>query len=1101
MVLRRGLLVVLVLMSLVISPTFGQQADEVFGKNRIQYRQFDWLYLSGENFDVYYYDARKAVAQETLEFLEAEFDRITDMIDFPPYFKTKIFVYNSLADLRQSNMGLNKNIYKIGGETEFIKPYVEVAHLGTAQEFKEELLFKTSELMVNEMMFGGSLKDIFQSSVLMNLPDWFVDGASYYVAKGWNAEMDDYIRQLMRTKKAKKATQLTGKEAALVGQSIWNFITEKYGKSSMANILNYTRLTRNEERSIMTTLGISFRQMMAEWRRFYGDMEQTVGQSYIMPDDTLRFTGRHNKTTEFTTVKISPDGRYVAYAENDRGRYIVKVRSLENNKEKTIIAGGSKVIDQRVDYRQPLIAWSDASTLGVIGVKKGEYVFWLYDLSTKTKQPRALERFSNVRSFAFSGNGRLVILSADFEGKSDLFLLSTRRDRVRRLTNDLYDDLDPMFIPNTNRVVFSSNRTNDTLRASTKPDFETLANNYNLFVFDLDSTNVVLKRITNTLSKDITPIAIDENNFYYLSDQRGIVNLFKYNKTTGIYSQTTNYASSIKTYDLNFSTRTLALVMNENQRDNIYISQSFNPEKQIFTPATRRKELQQARGIRDRRKQAEETKTMSVKDLLNSRLKAAQEKAEADSVSKIEEPTVKPDSIKPLTQEKKDVVNTDNYVFEDEEVKQTQPKESFLTRYAKARDKSRITGPFPYQSKFSADNFVTSLVIDPLRAKNLFIPGLGLLLESQMNDMLENYRFLGGLMVPLDLRGGDFYGEFQYLPHYIDFNIRFDRKAVRWESVPDPENGDLVWDFKYTINRLEVGASLPFTDRIRLSVKPFAAFTRSTDLGIAGWPTEPTPEKPLMDYYGGFKSELVYDNSVSTGLNLIEGTRAKISYQTYRGLDDNSLSFSQVSLDFRHYQQLYKEIVFAVRGFAGTFFGNAPKVYLLGGMDNWIGNKTRYTGATADGQKNPLGFTTLNPDILFAEYITSLRGFDYGTLFGNSALLFNAELRVPVVRALANGPIDSNFFRNMQLTAFYDIGTSWSGKPPFSENTSVSYETITQSPFQIDIKNYINPWLYSYGCGMRTMMLGYYVKFDVAWPVIDYEVQNPRFFATLGFDF
>ena len=214
----------------------AQYLPEVFGKNRIQYRQFNWQYLSSENFDVYYYDARKAVAQNSIEFLEAEFDRITDLIGYPPYFKTKVFLYNSLADLRQSNVGLNRTVYTANGETEFIKPYVEVANVGTAQEFKEELLFQISDLMVNEMMFGGSLKDIFQSSILMNLPDWFVDGASLYVSKGWSAEMDDFIRQLITTRKPKKITRLSGREAALAGQSVWNFIAEKYGKSSVGNI-------------------------------------------------------------------------------------------------------------------------------------------------------------------------------------------------------------------------------------------------------------------------------------------------------------------------------------------------------------------------------------------------------------------------------------------------------------------------------------------------------------------------------------------------------------------------------------------------------------------------------------------------------------------------------------------------------------------------------------------------------------------------------------------------------------------------------------------------------------------------------------------------
>ena len=108
--LRKGILAGIALICLGSITTSAQQAREVFGKNRMQYRQFNWQYLSGENFDIYYYDARRNIATDALQFLEAEFDRITDLIGYPPYFKTKVFLYNSLSDLRQSNVGLNQNV-------------------------------------------------------------------------------------------------------------------------------------------------------------------------------------------------------------------------------------------------------------------------------------------------------------------------------------------------------------------------------------------------------------------------------------------------------------------------------------------------------------------------------------------------------------------------------------------------------------------------------------------------------------------------------------------------------------------------------------------------------------------------------------------------------------------------------------------------------------------------------------------------------------------------------------------------------------------------------------------------------------------------------
>jgi Tol biopolymer transport system component len=1098
-----------------VNKVAAQQAREVFGQNRIQYKNFDWKYLGSENFDVHFYGERRKVAEEALQYLESEFDRITDLLGFYPYQKTKVFLYNSITDLQQSNMGLNRSRYSPGGETEFIKPYVEIAHPGNLEEFKGELIFKMSDLLVNEMMFGGSLKDALQNSVLLNMPEWFIEGTSYYVAKGWNEEMDDFARQLVKSSSTSKALRLTGKEAALVGQSIWNYIVEKYGKSSINNILNYTRIIRNEEKSILITLGVPFKQLMVDWKEFYGNIDKKVGQSYVPMRDSVRFSGRHRSTLTYTTVKISPDGKKVAYAENDRGKFSVKVKSLENGKETVILNGGNRVIKQTVDYRVPLLSWSDPNTLGVIGVDQGQYIFWLYDLNTRTKLPRELDKFSNIRSFNFSNNGRLVVVSADFEGQNDLFLLSSRRDRTKRLTNDKFDDLDPAFIPNSNTVVFSSNRPTDSLHTNVK-GLQKLSSNYNLFLYNIDTTLNKLIRITNTLSKDFHSRAVNDHTFYYLSDQRGIVNLFKFDSHTGIYSQVTNFNSSIKDYDVSYENNILATVLTQNLREDIFIDRQFNFNKQVFTPATRRKEVQQARSLTERKKK-EQTKATSIKDLINSRLK---EKTDTTTIDLPKQPPVNQelkDTLKlnanqpintdnysfddPTAKVKSDTLpvkpkdkplNTDDYVFEEEAIKSKQPSENFLTRYIKARETSRVTGPFPYTPKFSYENLVTSFVVDPLR-------GWSVRLETQMNDMLENFRIFGGLQTAFDFKSGDVFGEIQYLPHRVDFSARFDREVIFWQP-PNRETADQE-NHRYSFQKLEFGFSYPISVRTRVTLKPFIGYTEFVDRGknqLAAATTGPVFRPTLTQLYAGSRLEAVYDNSLTTGLNIIEGTRGKFSAVTYNAIGESKKSFSQVSLDVRHYQKIYKEIVFAVRGYGGSFFGNSPKSYLLGGMDNWIGNSFNYEG-TLNPLISPLG--SYNENLLFIEFATGLRGFDYGTLYGNSVALMNAEFRVPLVRAFSSGPIASNFFRNLQLTGFYDIGSSWTGAIPFDNQSNGRVREVNGGPFSIQIKEYLNPWLYSYGLGFRSMIFGYYLKFDLAWPVENYIVKNPRPYVTFGFDF
>jgi len=1134
----------------------AQMADEDFGRNRVQYRQFNWQYISSDNFDVYYYDDRRRVATEAAQYLETEFDRITDLIGYPPYLKTKVFLYNSVIDMQQSNMGMLGKQFHVGGETDFIKPYVEIAHPGGLEGFKEELILKVTDLMVNEMMFGGSLKDMFQSAVLMNLPDWFIDGVSKYAANGWDAEMDDYARQFVQSKQVNKALKLTGEEATLIGQSIWNYIVEKYGKASVANILNYTRVIRNEQKSMYITLGIPFKQLIADWRKFYSEDQQRINSSYVTISDSLRVTPRHRSGIVYTTMKISPDGKSIAFAVNERGKYKVMVKSLETGRETTILTDGNKVFRQRVDTSLPLLSWADGHTLGVIGTRYGQHIFWLYDLTTRSTIPRQLERFSNIRSLNFSENGRLAVISADMDGQNDLYLISSRRDRTRRLTNDLFDDFDPSFIPGSNTLVFSSNRTTDTVN-TVRRDFGKASNNFNLFTYNLDTTTNIVTRLTNTLSKDHAPKAVDENTFYYLSDQRGIVNLFRFNRQTGVYAQVTNFQSSIKSFDIHTEDRLLAAVMTNRLNEDIFLYRNFNFDKQIFTPATRRKETQQVRNLTERRKSAVK-QGITLKQLINERLqqkrdtlkpkpaldtarrvppdslRSSQQQAHRELIERIKLATPTDSLPKPridsmaldstALKKKSGEINLDNYTFEDEKPKQDtttapplvlqppkkatdlntedykfedeaikaqQPGETFLSRYMKAKEGNRIMGPFNYQPKFSYENISTDFVVDPLR-------GFSMRLQTQMNDILENFRIYGGIQTAFDWKSGDVFGEFHYLKHRMDFSIRYDRKVIFWNQNEEVGTSTNVQRQKYSWQKIELGASLPINVRLRVGAKPFLGYTFYEDLGPDQRIVSPPVYRPSeSQWYTGAKVELVFDNSVNSGLNLMEGSRGKIGFIHYEGINNSSASFSQVYIDFRHYQKIYREIVLALRGYGGNFFGNAPKQYVLGGVDNWFGNSTNY-----EGVKNPLYVRSgYNQNLVFTEFATTLRGFDYATLYGTSVAMFNAELRIPLVRALAGGSVSSGFLRHMQFTAFYDIGTSWTGAPPINSENSLRTVEIKSGPFVIDLKQYLNPWLYSYGFGFRSMILGYYLKFDYAWPVENFKVKDPRILVSLGLDF
>jgi len=1074
----------------------------------MQFKNFNWRYYSTDNFELYFYDGGNEIARLGAEYLEKEFDKITDILGYSSYYKTKIFLYNSISDLQQSNVGINEVAFDISGKTDFIKSQVEIAYPGTLDSFKKELKYQVSEMLINDMMYGGSLSDMFQSSYLLSLPDWFVSGAAAYVANGWDFEMDNYIRDLMRDRKLKKIASFEGEEAQLVGQSIWNFIAERYGPNYISNILNLTRIVRNEEKSIAGTIGISFKRFMAEWNSFYTEQANFVDENYALPDGKAIFKDYNKQNFKFNRVKISPEGNYIAFSKNVRGRYKVIVKNVNTGKEKVIFRSGFKVIHQQVDYDLPLISWQSEGVLGIIYNKYGKNWISLVTIGSGATVKKELSRINQIKDFDIAKGSNLAVVSSERNGNNDLYLVSLKRNSIKRITNDLFDDINPVFVPETASIVFSSNRTTDSI-FNTDQKIPESTDVYNIFLYNIDSTKNTVYRLTNTLTRNKLPIALNDHEIYYLSEQQGIRNIFKYNLKTDLYYQVSNFATDIQNFDITQDKQLLTFSAYYDGKPNIFLYKNYDLDKNIFTSQTKRqqfinakrvaerllesrkKSLDKPKGTQPAREDVEETPKNEGKSFLDD--------YEIDTTQYVDTehytfdtngPSEKSDTTQTKPKEDNKYVNTDNYVFDTDVVKAEGNTGSFLNKYRKLRKEKDLVGPLDYRTRFTADNVVTSFVIDPLM-------GFGLNFQARMNDLLENHRFEGGIFLATDLRSSNFYGEYSYLKYIIDFKLRYDRKNI-YRDFSD------ISAQKYIMNKFEATASLPLNVSTRLSLTPFYAFTRYYELDPGGYIFQQGPPLTSTNQYLGVKAEVVFDNTISTGLNELQGTRAKASFSHWEGVDIAQSTFSNFHIDIRNYQKIHRELVFATRLFYGRYWGDGRKKYLLGGMDNWLFNKTR-NEAPNDENKDELGFEKLkdNSDILFLEYVTSLRGFDYNTFNGSNAILFNAELRFPVVKYFYRGPISSNFLRNMQLIGFYDIGSAWTGSSPLATVNSINTEVLKPqgNPFQATIQNFRNPFLQSYGFGLRTVLLGYYMKFDLAYPIEDGIRKNPKFFATFGFDF
>ena len=1087
------------LLTMVMGSLHAQTYTTDFGQNRIQYKDFDWHFYSTTNFDIYFYTGGGDYAKEAIDFLEEEFDRLTDLLGYAPYTKTKIFLYNSIHDLQQSNTGIDGATFTIGGQTDFVKLQLEIAHPGSAIEFRKELVYRMARILIEDMMFGGSLIEIFQSSYLLSLPRWFIDGAARYLAYGWDSEMDDYIRDYMSKKKAYKLIKIDGGEAGLVGQSVWNYIALTHGKSNIANILNLTRIIRSEENSIASTIGVGYRQFLKNWQAYYQSTKEEVSKDYKAPSKNDLVFGKKNPEFKYKNVRISPSGERVAYSINALGKYAVYVKELESGKTKKILKGGIIVPGQKVDEDLPLLDWVDDDNLGVVYYKRGFLYLSRINISSGEKITKPLTRFKQVKSFAFNDNGRLAVVSGDVDGRTDLYLISMRRSAVRRITKDSYDDQEPTFIPGTAAIVFSSNRPSDSLRVKGEP-LEDLDDMFNLFIYDLDTTKTSFYRLTNTLGNETKPQPKSESEIFYLSDERGISNLYKYNFHDSTHTQITNYQNNIKDYDLHFDEDGITFLMLNEGTDKIYYSGEVDFNKTTFTPQTPRQRLAQAKFIAERYADFEfdPQPVAPPKDSIS--ITEKEEAAPTDSTEvdlenlDTDNYVFGDDETIEESEKTEEIVDTEDYVFEDDEgnVEKEYRPNSFFSNYRKLQQENEIIGPLPYFPRFSFSNLVTSFAIDPLR-------GFGTLFETQVTDLLENHKINAGALIITDFRSSDLFLEYQYLKKWVDFSLRVDNELLVLEE--DFDANQLVQ--RYALTTIEAGASFPISNYFRFEINPFFATTKFTNLQFEA--VNQVNNNPNLapdnrnNYFGGNVSA-VYDNTVERGFNIRQGTRAKFDITQYVSLEDRQLNFGNISLDARHYQKVHREITLATRLFAGHFFGPNRQTYLLGGVPNWLLNSTNRRGAN-----NP--FANISNDVdnsnfLFLEYVTNLRGFDYGELFGVSTLVFNAELRIPVFQYFSRGPISSSFLRNFQLVGFFDVGSAWDGIIPLSPDSNVTeVQFDPQGAFSASIANFQNPWLSGVGAGLRTVILGYYAKFDVARPIRDGELGGYRFYVSLGLDF
>lgn len=1093
-----------------VKAQFYQGSQVSFGKNKVQYIDFLWTFYRFKKFDTYFYLGGQNLASYTGQVADQNLNEIEKLFDYKLDGRLQFIIYNKLSDLKQSNINSEgEEQYNIGGITRIIGNKILLYFNGSHSDFESQIKAGIAQVLINQIMYGGSVRDRIQNAALLTLPDWYIQGLVSYVSRNWGVEIDNRMKDGMLKGKYKKFNRLSGADATLAGHAIWNYIVSMYGESSVSNLLYMTSINRNIESGFIFVLGSSLKSLSKNWLEFYE-------KRYLNADKKRSFSTEHievkNSKAKFvySQLEISRNLKYSSFVTNELGKYKVWIHNNETQKSKRIIKDGYKSLTQKLDESFPVLAWHpSAKVLTVIRERRGKILLGTYTPETKKWEENPIFNFEKILDFAYSDNGQSIVISAVQRGHTDIFVYNLRTHMAEQITKDAYDDLNPRFINNSEAIIFSSNRTNDTLGITVKDESLMLSANTDIYIYDYKKKSRVLKRITDTpLANEKQPFAYDSTYITYLSDENGIYNRYlahldsvisyvdtseHYRYIVESYPQT-NYPKNIISHEIDYKNGKYSEVIFDQGKYKLY-----------------RGNLPKAASLTNYAP-LEKTSYMSFKlKMLTEGQK--EESLSSDTITKAsekktitDESTIKNDSNK---------VDINNYTFQSEVSK---PKNKILekknekgsidsinTADKKVKSEFKLPKQRNYETAFTANYVMTQLDNSLLNTTYqaytggavYFNPGLTGLLKIGVSDLFEDQKVVGAFRFSGDPNTGN-----EYLLSYENQKKRLDKQIVFYRQSSTITN--LFSLIKNNTHELKYINKWPLNDvsaiRGTVSYRHDRRVYLSTDL-------QNLQESNAFDNWTSLKCEYIFDNTINKGLNLYNGTRYKVFLETFQKVnipnpfskttitsEVDPLHVTIVGLDFRHYIKVHRDIIWANRLAASTSLGENKLLYYLGSVDNWI-----------NLGKEPVFNTSIPVDntqnYIFQTLATNMRGFSQNIRNGNSFVVINSELRIPVFKYFLNRPIKSDFLKNFQVVGFGDIGTAWEGSSPYAKENSFNTQIIEQGPLTITLTSQKEPIVAGYGWGLRSRILGYFVRTDWAWGVEDGIILPSIFYLSLSLDF
>ncbi len=1108
----------------------AQVSSVEYGKNRLQFKKFNWQYYQTLNFNSYFSQNGQELAKYVAQLAEKELPGLETFTEYSLQRRVNIVNYNRFNDQQQSNIGQGVDWQNTGGVTKLVANKFIVYFNGDHNNLRRQVREGIARVLTENVLFGDDLGEFASNQTLLDLPVWLTDGYIAYAGENWAPGLDDDLKSEMLSEKYRNFYQLAFERPLLAGHAFWYYVEERYKRENVTYFLYLARIYKNLNRASQQITKKKFKDLLAEFMEYQTTKyEQDISRRRNYPKGSEITSVAIGKRKDYFHFNVNPNKRNgsFAVAQYKKGQY--KLLLNEEDKDKTLLKFGVRANLDAINPNYPMMAWDPKGTrLSVLYSQEGRIKLFVFDVITRVKPYKRdlTDFFDQVQDMQYMLDSKTLLFSAVKKGHTDIYTYDIENEKVKPITNDIYDDLDASFVafPNKTGIIFSSNR----LSASAKSADTVLPNNrYNVFLITDFATNKAelnqISQLTNLKHGDARfPTQYNNNHFTFVNDENGIGNRYAGFFTTEKAGLDTLVliGGDILRNPTAKDVDSLLRFYKKDDVDSIAVVSVSNDSSYVFPLTNYGSSLRETRVAGDNNQVSEVTRQSDEKILY--KLKIDENTLRRRNVSST--PTAYMKRI--LQQERISTGDaTDIHMADSTKAKEdvfqnefgNEPKDSTNTRNnSQTPEKSTpsvlsTAKLYEYKPrKFAADYLVSGFNNSVLANRYQQYQGgsgpitltsntgLNGIIRIGTSDLMEDIKFSGGFRLSTNLKDNDWLFQFQNLRKRIDWGFTFYRNV-------QIQNFDTVPLNRLISNLYQANLSYPFDEArsIRLNI----GFRRDRRTLISFDPVT-LEAADIKKTYGLMHLEYVYDNTLNPVQNIWNGVRYKAYIDWNTQIDHVKTSEGRytfnVGFDGRVYYPIYRNFIWAGRAAADFSWGNQKLIYYLGGIDNWLmfGQNVKVdqkTGQTSYRYFNPNNIPDPDVDYAFQTLAVNMRGFIQNAANGNNAMVLNSEFRLPVFTTLFSKPINNAFLRNFQLTQFIDLGSAWNGRYDKLKRPGIIYG---DAPVQVKIKTGgVGPFLGGYGFGARSTLLGYFIKADAGWPMIGVFKGKPIWYFSLGLDF